>query len=51
MKMTLRRIFPQLIKFETAKFIYKYINKKLSNIFDSCFVLANTMHNQHKIFN
>jgi len=34
--------FPQLIKFETAKFIHKYINKKLPTIFDSYFVLANT---------
>jgi len=36
--------FPQLIKFETAKFIHRYINKKVSTIFDSYCVLAKITH-------
>jgi len=43
-------IFPQLIKFETAKFIHKNVNKKLPTIFDSYFVLANTTHSHSTRF-
>jgi len=42
--------FSQLIKFETAKFIHKYVNKKLPSIFDSYFVLANTTYSRNKRF-